>query len=364
MDPFSKLRLWVDLATSRSRAGRTNPSHNVLRKAGSTPGETLAFLPRHTMFAQNISSSNCSVVYSANDVAVAKCLVGINICTSILGALGNLLVCIAVFSTKGMTSSFHYFISSLAAVDLVNALVVQPLLIALIFAHINSECVPNGEDAICTGFRVVSNFASAVSLLTLVLIALDRCLIVSPHFDYKNAMTARKKIVLAVVWLLAGVYSAIRLTIEKEITSYLTAAAFGLCYIEMIVCYAVVYHRISTQRKLLAGAWEQNKTQTESAEGRKLKTENIATERRFARTIVMVLVVFTCGWSLFFYLRLMQPEKDYGIMYNVARTVAFSTSAINPALYCFNNKEYRRAFKRILSSFLFGWRRKEYERIM
>jgi len=48
----------------------------------------------------------------------------------------------------------------------------------------------------------------------------------------------------------------------------------------------------------------------------------------------------------------------------VARTVAFSTSAINPALYCFNNKEYRRAFKTILSSFLFEWRHEEYERIL
>jgi len=132
----------------------------------------------------------------------------------------------------------------------------------------------------------------------------------------------------------------------------------------MIVCYAVVYYRISKQRKLLAATWAQNKTRTEGLEVQELKTENIAKERRFARTIVMVLVVFTGGWCLFFYLRLTQPEKNYGIMYNVARTVAFSTSAINPALYCFNNKEYRRAFKTILSSFLFEWRHEEYERIL
>ena len=294
----------------------------------------------------------------------AKCLVGINICTSILGILGNLLVCIAVFSTKGVTSSFHYFISSLAAADLVNSLVVQPLLIALIFAHLKPESIPYDPDDICTAFRVVSNFACAVSLLTLALIALDRCFIVSPHFDYRHTMTAKKKIVLAVVWLLACVYSAMRLTIEKTITSYLTAAAFGLCYVEMIACYAIVYHQISKQRKLLAATCAQNKTRSERTEVQELKAENIAKERRFTRTIVMVLIVFTGGWSIFFYLRLMQPEKDYGIRYNVARTLAFSTSAINPALYCFNNKEYRHAFKRILSSLLFARRREGYQRIM
>ena len=224
------------------------------------------------MFTLNVSSlSNCSFVYSlADDVVAAKCLVGINICTSILGSLGNMLVCIAVFTTRGMTSSFHYFISSLAAADLVIALVDQPLLIALIIAHINSKCLPDVK----LGFRVVGNFACPVSLLTLALIALDRCLFVSPHFDYKNTMTAKKKIVLAVVWVSACVSSALRPTIKKGITSYLTAAAFGLCYVEMIVCYTLVYYRIFKERKRLAALGAQNKTRTETAEQvEELKTQ-------------------------------------------------------------------------------------------
>ena len=309
------------------------------------------------MSAPNLSCSNCSLVFSADDVTTAWCLEGINICTLTLGFLGNLLVCTAVLSTEGMTSSFHYFILSLAAADLVIAVVVQPLLIVLITAHIKCHCLPE----VLVGFRAVGNFACAVSLLTLVLIALDRCLIVSPHFDYKNTMTARKKIVLAVVWVLACACSAIRLTIDdKKITSDLTAAVFGLCYVVMIACYAIVCYRISERRTRPSVTRAQNKPAGEQL----LKPETIAKERRFACTIVMLLVVFTVGWSYFFYLRLTQPEKNYGIMYNVARTVAFSTSAINPALYCFNNKEYRRAFKRILSIFLCGWRREEYQKIM
>ena len=359
----------MSLCASGSRARKNELWCQSFAKSRKYSRRSTHFLASHncssTMLALHVSSSNCSLVYSANDVFAAKCLVGINMCTSILGSLGNLLVftLVAVFSTKGMTSSFHYFISSLAAADFVNSLVVQPLLISLIFTHIKSQCIPYDTDVICTAFRVVSNFACAVSLLTLAL-ALDRCLIVSPRFDYKHTMTAKKKIILAVVWLLACVYSAIRLTIEKEITSYLTAATFGLCYVEMIVCYAIVYYRICKQHKLLAATCVQNKTRSERTEVQEQRTENIAKERCFTRTIVMVLVVFTGGWSLLFYLRLTQPEKDYGIMYNVARTVAFSTSAINPALYCFNNKEYRRAFKRILSSFLFARRREEYQRIM
>ena len=306
---------------------------------------------------------SCPPEYSlAGHEAEAKALVGINIFTSFLGILGNLLVCVAVFTSQGMTSSFHYFISSLAAADLTIALVDQPLFVVLIFGRMSSECFP----AVDFAFRLVGNFACAVSLLTLALIAIDRCLFGSPRFThYKNTMTMGKKIALGIVWVLAAVYSALRLSINKEVTSYLTTAVFGLCYVDMIVCYAVVYYHVFKQRQFLAHSRLHN-TRTDTAEEIKAQTEKNATERRFARTIVMVLFVFTTGWFLLFYLRLTQPEKNYGLMYNTARTVALSASAINPALYCFNNKEYRRAFKRILSSFFLGSlknRRGKYERI-
>ena len=310
-----------------------------------------------------IISASCPPQYSlAGHEAEARALVGINICTSFLGILGNLLVCVAVFTTQGMTSSFHYFISSLAVADLTIALVDQPLFVVLIFGRMSSECLP----AVDFAFRLVGNFACAVSLLTLALIALDRCLFVAPKFPhYKNTMTTGKKIALGIVWVLAGVYSALRLSINKEVTSYLTAAVFGLCYVDMIVCYAVVYYQVFKQRKFLAHSRLLD-TRTVTAQEIEAQTESNTTERRFARTIVMVLIVFTAGWFLLFYLRLTQPEENYGLMYNLARTVALSASAINPALYCFNNKEYRRAFKRILSSFFLGTpkkRRGNYERI-
>ena len=174
-------------------------------------------------------------------------LVGINIVASILGTLGNLFVCITVCTTRGMVSSFHYFIVSLAAADLMVALLDQPLLVSMIFAHVKFKCIPVVDKM----FRAIGNFACAVSLLTLALIALDRCLFVLPSINYKNTMTTGKKIVLAVVWTLAGGYAALRLTVNKTVTSYLTAAVFGVCYVEMILCYTVVYYQVFKQREFL-----------------------------------------------------------------------------------------------------------------
>ena len=309
------------------------------------------------------STSGCPDDSSlANEKEVAMVLVGINIVASILGTLGNLFVCITVCTTRGMVSSFHYFIVSLAAADLMVALLDQPLLVSMIFAHVKFKCIPVVDKM----FRAIGNFACAVSLLTLALIALDRCLFVLPSINYKNTMTTGKKIVLAVVWTLAGGYAALRLTVNKTVTSYLTAAVFGVCYVEMILCYTVVYYQVFKQREFLKGSRVRSET-TEQVESLENKAQENTSERRFARTIVMVLLVFTGGWFLLFYLRLTQPEKNYGIMYNIGRTVALSASAINPALYCLNNKEYRRAFKSILMKFVRvrskRKRRENYERI-
>ena len=244
-----------------------------------------------------------------------------------------------------MASSFRYFIVSLAAADLTIALADQPMLVVLILGRVRSECLPNLD----TAFRVVGNLACAVSLLTLASIALDRCLFVTQACRYKNTMTRGKVLALTVVWTLAAVYTALRLTIDKKITSFLTAAMFGLCYCRMFFCYSVTYYSVWKTHKLLLPRGEPSINDQVAGKEKDEMLEDNRMERQFARTVVMVVVVFSVSWFLLFYLRLTQPEKNYGIMYNIARTVALSSSAFNPALYCFNNKEYRRAFLRILS---------------
>ena len=265
----------------------------------------------------------------SNHAEVAYILVSANLIASVVGTCGNLLVCAAVFTSKGMASSFHYFIVSLAAADLTIALADQPMLVVLILGRVRSECLPNLD----TAFRVVGNLACAVSLLTLASIALDRCLFVTQACRYKNTMTRGKVLALTVVWTLAGVYTALRLTIDKKITSFLTAAMFGLCYCGMFFCYLVTYYSVWKTRKLLLprGEPSRNDEKDEMLEDNRM-------ERQFARTVVMVVVVFSVSWFLLFYLRLTQPEKNYGIMYNIARTVALSSSAFNPVLYCLTTR--------------------------
>ena len=84
-----------------------------------------SLLPRMNITNDPMSFSDCPRDYSlANHRTEAIVLVGINILSCFLGTIGNLLVFMTVFNTPAMNqSSFHYFVSSLAMSDLINALV-------------------------------------------------------------------------------------------------------------------------------------------------------------------------------------------------------------------------------------------------
>lgn len=301
------------------------------------------------------NSTNCIEYLITEHLDLVYVLFMANIFSSVMGTFGNILVVVAVFTSAKMTSSFHYFITSLAIADFLICGVDQPLLAALLYGRIHSECMRE----LFFAFRVVGNFACAISLLMLGLISIDRCLFVIRACGlYKNSMTKGKLVALLVVWTLAITYSALRMKINKKITSYMTVVAFVVCYLIIIVSYIVIY--VQVRKHCRKRAVREIHTRNDE---RNIAIEQVASrkERQFANTIILVVFVFSAAWAYLFYRRMMYPEKDYGIWYNLGRTIALSSSACNPLLYCFMNSEYRRAFKRVLSKFSNG--RKGYEKL-
>ena len=368
------------------------------------------------MFA-NLSSNDTCAKYNIPK-AVGFGLIGVNLFSSLLGTIGNLLVCIIVFTTKSLFSSFHYFIMSLAIADLSISLIDQPLLVVLIFYRMKSKCYTTNED---DAFRLLGNFGCVVSLLTLAIISLDRCLFITQVFRYENIMTKGKYIMISVVWMVAAVETGLRyaatqamVSTETKVTSFVTVAGISISYLTIVVCYSVIYVQFHKQRKRLAAIAETSNQTTEprqnvGQDARQIDSDNTDqvseprqdagqnvrhnarqidsdntdqvseprqdagqnvrddssqdgsgntgqvssskpdtdTERQFAQTIILVVLVYTGAWAYFFYLRVAQPDKNYGALYNIARTAALSSSALNPLLYCFRNEQYRKGLKKL-----------------
>ena len=289
-------------------------------------------------------SENISQVYNDTTLSSgAKCLLpydvglvmaSINIVMGICGTVGNFLVVFAVFFTPALQTISNKFICSLALADLLVTMCGQPLLAVLQIGRTRALCLEEVEFV----FRLVGNFSCAVSFLNLCFVSIDRCVAILKPLQYKTLMTMGKlKAMLSVVWLLPAVYTVLRLTINKKATSYFTVLMFALGYVTILICYSVIFvtvWRQAVKRRRLQSI----RTQSRSHEG----------EKRLAKTLAVVIGVFTIAWMPLFYLRMRAPDKNYGIAYNWARTVAMSSSAINPVIYCFRNVQYRSAFRNII----------------
>ena len=265
---------------------------------------------------------------------VGTAMVCINIAMGIVGTIGNLLVVSAVYFTQQLRTVSNMFICSLALADLLVTMCGQPLLAALQLGRTNAQCLEDIEFV----FRLVGNFSCAVSFLNLGFVSIDRCVAILKPLRYKNLVTVAKlKAMLAVVWLLPVIYTILRLTINKRATSYFTVLMFAVGYVTILICYSTIFITVWKQ----ANRRQRLQSRTESSH----KHDG---EKRLAKTLGLVIGVFTVAWVPMFYLRMSAPGKNYGTAYNWARTVAMSSSAVNPVIYCFRNELYRRAFMNIL----------------
>ena len=73
--------------------------------------------------------------------------------------------------------------------------------------------------------------------------------------------------------------------------------------------------------------------------GQSMASEH-AVERHVTVTIAILVVIFTICWFPLLYLRSAFPEKNFGVAYNWARTLALSNSSMNPWIYWFRSAEF------------------------
>lgn len=73
-------------------------------------------------------------------------------------------------------------------------------------------------------------------------------------------------------------------------------------------------------------------------------------EKRAARTIGVVIALFTVSWVPYGYVLVSDPEQNINSFYVWAVTVGLTNSAVNPVVYFFSNKAFRKSSMRVLSS--------------
>ena len=307
--------------------------------------------PTEALVSESLSPSVTTI---STEQSIA--LVTVNIVASILGSLGNVFVCATVYRTPCLRTNFGFFVCSLAFADFLVSFLAQPTVIAiLILGEIQKE-VPQ---VVTAAAEIVTFISCGASLASLWLLSIDRCICILSPLRYKTLVTrTRVKAAILFVWLAACSLMSryIFPFLPNNIFLIIAFCILVLSYATMCVCYALVFRKIRQQSRIRRRMC-QNSTQVfeaneqSSAPARKEKArreDSNAAENKLARTIAIILGVFTLVWAPIGYVFVASNNFSHAVLL-WAITLGLCNSAMNPIIYCYRSKEHRNAFKKMLS---------------
>nr|XP_015091349.1 alpha-2A adrenergic receptor [Vicugna pacos] len=283
--------------------------------------------------------------YSLQVTLTLVCLAGL---LMLFTVFGNVLVIIAVFTSRALKAPQNLFLVSLASADILVATLVIPFSLA-------NEVMGYWYfgKAWCEIYLALDVLFCTSSIVHLCAISLDRYWSISQAIEYNLKRTPRRiKAIIFTVWVISAVISFPPLiSFEKKkrgsgqqpaeprceindqkwyVISSCIGSFFAPCLI-MILVYVRTY-QIAKRRTRVALARAANR------------------EKRFTFVLAVVIGVFVVCWFPFFFTYTLTA-----VGCSVPRTLfkfffwfGYCNSSLNPVIYTIFNHDFRRAFKKIL----------------
>ncbi|NWZ73257.1 NPFF2 protein, partial [Acrocephalus arundinaceus] len=291
----------------------------------------------------------------------------------LLCTVGNREVCFIILWRKHMRTVTNLFILNLAVSDLLVGVFCMPttLLDNIIAGW------PFGS-LVCKMSGMVQGISVSASVFTLVAIAVDRFRSIVHPFKQKLTIPTAVAIIAA-IWILAVAImcpSAVLLQVQEEehfrvllgsgnathpvfwcreewpdpgMRKIYTTVLFANIYLAPLLLIVVMYSRfsISLSHTAMPGAGKRSQEQRHSVWKRKQKA---------IKMLVVVTLLFTLSWLLLWTAMLLSDYASLSdlqlqlisiYIYPFAHWLAFFNSSINPIIYGFCNKNFRRGFQAV-----------------
>ncbi|KAH3789431.1 dopamine receptor 1-like [Dreissena polymorpha] len=316
------------------------------------------------MSTYNVTSNASDVVEEETSVTNAA-VIGTFLCLTIfLSLVGNVLVCIAVFTDRRLKRLNNMFIVSLAVADLWVSLMVMT------FATVNDVTGKWRFGRVYCNIWISSDImGSTASILNLCMISLDRYIHIRDPLKYARWMTWKKvAIAIALVWTISIIMSFIPINVgwHKSPGQAEVELPPEQCFLEISGTYAIVSSTISfyipcivmigLYCKLYMYARAQVKSinrtlvHNQFGDSRGSGQSSKLSDHKAAVTLGVIMGVFLFCWLPFFILNLYEAynKNTPFIVFQILTWLGYFNSCLNPIIYSIFNSEFRSAFKRIL----------------
>ena len=260
----------------------------------------------------------------------------INIITSPLTVLLNVLVIVAVIRRPRLQSYPNILLACLAVTDVLTGLITQPSFVLCGILQLLG--MNESEVTLCSFNYSALRTLSLCSCLHLMLITCDRLIAIKFTPRYPYLVTTRNiKLAVLTVWIFCLISEVLRQINNrpiKKISYFLTVFTFISCTFFIVFSYLALYREILRHQE-------------------RIKTQQIPQEevKRFAKehkalktTLFVVCVVLLCFLPMIFVLVLRGPRLTTSrtVFKPWIFTFLMLNSLLNPLIYCWRQEEMRK----------------------
>ncbi|KAM7429026.1 hypothetical protein ABFA07_020068 [Porites harrisoni] len=254
---------------------------------------------------------------------------------------GNSLVIGAFRVNRRLRTTTNLLLMSLAIADMLIGTISVPLWVYISITY-------NYKGPLYIFYRIFDVICGVSSILNLTAISLERCYALLHPIKHRNIRKRSVVAIIVVVWILSSLAGSMEEFLPSEQKKFygiiVTVAFFFTPLIVILVAYGTIFH--------IARA---------HARGRGVSS--FKKDLRIATTVAVVIGLFVICWTPFFGINfafavciptLFKGAGCQGLMtlpawiLSVNKWLQYGNSVCNPIIYGFRNKDFRRAFRKML----------------
>ena len=270
-------------------------------------------------------------------------LSALNILFSVTAFLGNTLILVALHKEKSLHPPSKLLYRNLAITDLCVGIIAEPLYVTYFTSVVNERW------DICFyadwAIRFSGCILSAVSLLTVTAISVDRLFALLLGLRYRQVVTFRRTCITVTGFWILSIVGASTLFFDRRIASWCLYIVSALCLVTTIFAYAKIFVTLRHN---------QIHVQNHAAQGQPSQAIplNIARYRKAVYSALWVQGTLGICYLPYTIAVFLTPQRGMPLSIYLARNFTFSmvllNSSLNPLLYCRKIREVRQAVKETL----------------
>lgn len=262
----------------------------------------------------------------------------------------NLLLCVAYWKDpfRELQTVQNYYVLNLGVADLIMAVISEPLLIATYWYN---------YDVIYFVHYLFAIISASCSLLNITALSIIRYFAVQRPFQTQSIVNARNvKISIAVIWGIALHFALLPVMGWRDRTFQFYLYGLG-CVLPTVVftaAYFMVYRAIRRHAVMIKRLGTERSLPIRNA---------IRTEKAATRTVLLVLVVFLILWIPFLVIDFAMAQctrcrtDEFHLARDITLSLVYFSSGINPVIYAWRIRAFRRAFLRVTGIETFSFKR-------